>query len=146
MKLCSMLCATLDERGTWGRMDACTCFVEFLCCSPETTTTLLIGYSPIQNKKFTAWGEMNMWTILHKLHYCSIISSDQIRSVAQSCPTLCDPMNSSTPGLPVQHQLPEITETHVHHVHNKPHWIRTYSLQAHEQHSPTAQVGRNFTF
>ena len=38
----------------------------------------------------------------------------QIRSVAQSCPTLCDPMNRSTPGLPVQHQLPEFTETHVH--------------------------------
>ena len=42
--------------------------------------------------------------------------SDQIRSVAQSCPTLCDPMNRSTPGLPVHHQLPEFTETHVHRV------------------------------
>ena len=37
----------------------------------------------------------------------------QIRSVAQSCPTLCDPMNRSTPGLPVHHQLPEFTQTHV---------------------------------
>ena len=35
--------------------------------------------------------------------------SDQIRSVAHSCPTLCDPMNRSTPGLPVHHQLPEFT-------------------------------------
>ena len=43
-------------------------------------------------------------------------SLDQIRSVAQSCPTLCDPMNHSTPGLPVHHQLPEFTETHVHRV------------------------------
>jgi len=43
-----------------------------------------------------------------------IIRSDQIRSVAQSCPTLCDPMNRSTPGLPVHHQLPEFTQTHVH--------------------------------
>ena len=42
------------------------------------------------------------------------IRSDQIRSVAQSCPTLCDPMNRSTPGLPVHHQLPEFTQTHVH--------------------------------
>ena len=42
--------------------------------------------------------------------------SDQIRSVAQSCPTLCNPMNCSMPGLPVQHQLPEFTETHVHRV------------------------------
>ena len=40
----------------------------------------------------------------------------QIRSVAQSCPTLCDPMNHSMPGLPVHHQLPEFTETHVHRV------------------------------
>ena len=35
--------------------------------------------------------------------------SDQIGSVTQSCPTLCDPMNRSTPGLPVHHQLPEFT-------------------------------------
>ena len=41
---------------------------------------------------------------------------DQIRSVAQSCPTLCDPMNRSTPGLPVHHQLPEFAQTHVHRV------------------------------
>ena len=38
-------------------------------------------------------------------------TSDQIRSVAQSCPTLCDPMNCSTPGHPVRHQLPEFTLT-----------------------------------
>ena len=44
------------------------------------------------------------------------IRSDQIRSVAQSCPTLFDPMNCSTPGLHVHHQLPEFTETHVHRV------------------------------
>ena len=42
--------------------------------------------------------------------------SDQIRSVAQSCPTICDPMNLSMPGLPVHHQLPEFTQTHVHRV------------------------------
>ena len=40
----------------------------------------------------------------------------QFSSVAQSCPTLCDPMNGSTPGLPVHHQLPEFTQTHVHRV------------------------------
>ena len=38
------------------------------------------------------------------------LSSVQFSSVAQSCPTLCDPMNCSTPGLPVYHQLPEFTE------------------------------------
>ena len=40
----------------------------------------------------------------------------QFSSVAQSCPTLCDPLNHSTPGLPVRHQLPEFTQTHVHRV------------------------------
>ena len=40
--------------------------------------------------------------------------SVQFSSVAQLCPTLCDPMNRSTPGLPIHHQLPESTQTHVH--------------------------------
>jgi len=39
-----------------------------------------------------------------------------VQLVTQSCPTLCDPMNHSTPGLPVHHQLPEFTQTHVHRV------------------------------
>ena len=42
--------------------------------------------------------------------------SVQFSSVAQSCPTLWDPMNRSTPDLPVHHQLPEFTQTHVHRV------------------------------
>ena len=45
--------------------------------------------------------------------YCTISG---ISSVAQSCPTLCDPMNCSTPSLPVHHQLPEATQRHVHWV------------------------------
>ena len=42
-----------------------------------------------------------------------ISTSVQFSSVAQLCPTLCDPMNCSTPGLPLHHQLPEFTQTHV---------------------------------
>ena len=42
------------------------------------------------------------------------VSSVQFSSVAQSCPTLCDPMNCSMPGLPVHYQLSEFTQTHVH--------------------------------
>ena len=42
--------------------------------------------------------------------------SHQFSSIAQSCLTLCDPMNRSTPGLPVHHQLPEFTQTHIHRV------------------------------
>ena len=44
------------------------------------------------------------------------ISSVQFSLVTQSCPTLCDPMDCSTPGLPVHHQLPELTQIHVHWV------------------------------
>ena len=44
------------------------------------------------------------------------ILSVQFSSVTQSCPTLCDPINRSTPGLPVYHQVPEFTQTHVHRV------------------------------
>ena len=44
------------------------------------------------------------------LYICSV----QFSSDAQSCPTLCDPMNRSTPGLPVHHKLPEFTQTQVH--------------------------------
>ena len=50
----------------------------------------------------------------HTLLNCNLIV--KFSSVAQSYPTLCDPMNSSTPGLPVHHHLPEFTQTHVHRV------------------------------
>ena len=50
--------------------------------------------------------EIRKIQILHTTTY-------QFSSVAQSCPTLCDPMNRSTPGLPVHHQLPQLTQTHI---------------------------------
>ena len=46
----------------------------------------------------------------------TLLIGHQFSSVAQSCPTHCDPMNRSTPGLPVHHQLPEFTQTHNHWV------------------------------
>ena len=52
---------------------------------------------------------------------CSQGESVQFSSVAQLCPTLCDPMNHSTPGLPVHHQLLEFTQTHVHRVGDATH-------------------------
>ena len=54
---------------------------------------------------------MNKRNFILKQYHCV-----QFSSVAQSCPTLCDPMDSSTPGLPVHSQLPEFTQTHVHWV------------------------------
>ena len=49
-----------------------------------------------------------------KIMAYSPISSVQFSSVAQSCPTLCDPINRSMPGLPVHHKLPEFIQTHAH--------------------------------
>ena len=54
----------------------------------------------------------------------------QFSSVAQSCPTFCDPMNHSTPGLPVHYQLPEFTQTHVH-------WVSDVIQPSHPLPSPS---------
>ena len=54
------------------------------------------------------------FSYINKHH--SLMSELNISSVAQWCPTLCDPMNHSMPGLPVHHQHPEFTQTHVHWV------------------------------
>ena len=58
--------------------------------------------------------EMDKKYMLHI--YNGIYSSVQFSSAVQSCPTLCDPMNHSMPGLPVPHHLAEFTQTHVHRV------------------------------
>ena len=65
--------------------------------------------------------ERNRFRQRGKLSWCVGISSVQFNSVAQSCPTICDPMNHSMPGLPVHHHLPEFTETHVHRVRDAIH-------------------------
>ena len=58
------------------------------------------------------------YTQLHLMEVLNLNSylSGQFISVAQSCPTLCDPMDCSTPGFHVHHQLPELTQTYVHQV------------------------------
>ena len=67
------------------------------------------------------WGEWDIFPLI--LFFCSrkliatiIKINIQFSSVAQLCPTLCDPMNRSMPGLTVHHQHPEFTQTHVHRV------------------------------
>ena len=82
--------------GSAGKESACK--VGDLCSIPG------LGRSP---------GEGND----HPLQYSGLeipCVSDQIRSDAQSCPTLCNPMNRSTPGLLVHHHLPEFVQTHVY--------------------------------
>ena len=59
--------------------------------------TAIIFWAPL-----LFWGELSLFS-----------SPVQFSSVAQSCPTLCNPMNCSSPGLPVHHQLPELTQTHM---------------------------------
>ena len=79
--------------------------------------SLLQGIIPTQELN---QGLLPFTQILYQLSYqgspLNRFSSVQFNSVAQSCPTLCDPMNRSTPGLPVHHQLLEFTHTHVHQV------------------------------
>ena len=62
--------------------------------------------------------------------YIYVYISVQSSSVAQSCPTLCNPMDCSTPGLPVHHQLPEFTQTHVH-------WVSDAVQPSHPLSSPS---------
>ena len=57
-----------------------------------------------------------MINLLYKNYRIKFLKRIQFSSVVQSCSTLCDPMNHSTPGLPVHHQLLEFTQTHVHQV------------------------------
>ena len=59
----------------------------------------------------THWGPS---TSQRRQVFQPISFSVQFSSVAQSCPTICDPMDCSTPGFPVHHQLPELTQIHVH--------------------------------
>ena len=69
-------------------------------------------------------------TCTFPLGYLIFGISDQIRSVAQSCPTLWDPMNRSRPDLLVHHQLPEFTQTHIH-------WVSDAIQPSHPPSSPS---------
>ena len=81
-----------------------TCTPMFLAALLTITRTYKQPKHPSTDK----W--IKMWYI-YTMEY-----SVQFSSVAQSCLTLCDPMNCSTPGLPVHHKLPEFTQTHAHRV------------------------------
>ena len=76
----------------------------------------------LHNCYVNTWMIQNKWAVLkypNSIMSCALKnqnSSFQFSSVAQSCLTLCYPMDCSTPGLPVHHQLPELAQTHVHWV------------------------------
>ena len=73
---------------------------------PPRNSKIYIGY-------MYAW---NTYYIDLILGHIKSLNKLQFSSVTQSCPTLCDPLNRSTPGLPVHHQLQEFTQTHIHRV------------------------------
>ena len=75
-------------------------------CSHEIKRCLLLGRKVMINlDSILKSRDITLPTMVHL-----------VSSVTQSCPTLCNPMYCSTPGLPVHHQLPELTQTHVHRV------------------------------
>ena len=81
--------------------------------NPKTVKTDRLSSSDI----FLSLTFLDIWERQEDWFYFSLVlHSVQFSSVTQSCPTLCNPMNCSTPGLPVHHQLPEFTQTHGHQV------------------------------
>ena len=82
--------------------------IMIICIDKYSLSFLLFNHLFKQLKAFT---NIKITTV-----FILITLIVQFSSVAQLCPTLCNPMNHSTPGLPVHHQLPEFTQTHVHRV------------------------------
>ena len=78
-----------------GKMDTCTCMAESLHCSPETITTLLIGYTLIQNKEFKNRKRESNKHSLSGWYVPGTVLSVEVHacSVAPLCPTLCDSMD-----------------------------------------------------
>ena len=94
-------------------------YVHSAMCRPSSESMLMFepSYNPLV---FVAKNRSQVYHL-----FCSNSSS-----VAQSCPTLCNPMDCSTPGLPVHHQLPEPTQTHVH-------WVSDAIQPSHPLSSPS---------
>ena len=88
---------------------------------------LLYSFSPVSKSysghnialNHPVLGSRELWCFSESFPFLMTLTILRIQfsSVAQSCPTLCNPMNHSTPGLPIHHQLLEPTQTHVH-------WVR----------------------
>ena len=102
-------------------LSGCAC-VCFSCFSPVWLFDPVEG-SPLDSVRGSPDDDIWCGAYIHMLTYYLHIFfgqhselSVQFRSVTQSCPTLCDPMDSRMPGFHVHHQLPELTQTHVHWV------------------------------
>ena len=87
--------------------------VKNLSAVQETQVQFLGQEDPLE-KEMATHSSILAWEISWTEEPGELQSSQSVSSVAQLFPTLCDPMDCSTPGLPVHHQLPEFTQTHVH--------------------------------
>ena len=103
---CACMCSHMNP-GVFTHRSGCLCLCEsmhmythvYVCVCICVCVSRHVGFCSLQSCPLgSQYGQV------------------QFSSVAQSCPTLCDPMNHSMPGLPVHHQLPEFTQTHVHQV------------------------------
>ena len=117
---------TADPPVVWTTVGLCTCSsicegYSRLCILPVPGTSLVLHLHQILMPNELFW-KIHAFSICRgcgvslQNHPVFSYTYPQITSVTQSCPTLFDPMNRSTPGLPVHHQLLELTETHVHRV------------------------------
>ena len=85
-------------------------------CNSQKVETAYMSIKWQMDNYNVVYSYMEYYSAVMKNEVLIYIYIFQFSSVAQSCPTLCSPMNHSTPGLPVYHQLPEFTQTHVHWV------------------------------
>ena len=117
-----ILTAGPGSPGGPGRWSNNYGFLIYLCFSTEKTYLKKSHITPVfiaalfkiaKTRKQPRYPSLDKW--IKKLWYIYTVEY-QFSSITQSCLTLCDPMNRSTPGLPVHHQLPESTKTYVHRV------------------------------
>ena len=100
----------LQMPPTWIVFQSLSCILLFAtpyCSTPDFPVPTWIWHSNLYLRPSPFLSPPDCYIQLPSLYCCS---------VTQSCPTLCDPMNHSTPGLPVHHQLRDFTQTHVHRV------------------------------
>ena len=110
----------------------CPINIMAIITNGTTITTSTVGVPLKYHKilKFVSW----RWSVFYMVD-----ASLQFSSVTQLCLTLCDPMNSSTPGLPVHHQLPESTQIHVH-------WVGDAIQPSHPLSSPSPPAVNLFQY
>ena len=120
---------------TLSRFSRVRLFCNPMDCSPSSSSVhgisqvRILEWVAISSSKWSSWPRYQTWVfsiscirrqvLLPLAPPAKPVSRGQLvqfSSVAQSYPTLCDPMDCSTPGLPVHHQLPEFTQTHIHRV------------------------------